>query len=58
MVEKKTKGVFEISDLKLTNSRGSFVFFKIIISFTEILKKNKENKKSLKKLLSPNSISL
>ena len=35
---KKTKGIFEISDLKLTKSCGSFLFFKIIISFTEIFK--------------------
>ena len=47
------KGIFEISDLKLTKPRGSFLFFKIIISFTEILKEDKENeKKRLKKLLS------
>ena len=30
-------------------SRGSSLFFKIIISFTEILKENKENKKKSEK---------
>ena len=42
-------GVFEISDLKLTKSLSSFLFFKIIISFTEILKENKENEKKILK---------
>ena len=46
---KKTKGIFEISDLKLTNLRGSFLFFQIIISFTKILKENKENEKKILK---------
>ena len=44
---KKTKGIFEISDLKLTKARRSFLLFKIIISFTEILKENKENEKKI-----------
>ena len=42
---KKTKGIFEISVLKLTKNRGSFLFFEIIISFAEFLKENKENEK-------------
>ena len=34
---KKTKGIFEISDLKLTKFRGSFLFFKVF--WEKILKK-------------------